>query len=1082
MPEVDELEKNTSNQDEAKQSKAEATEAAAMSDSPENSSSGGWDTNVDGKKPRFRFGIRRKQALIGTTIASLLVGGAIGISSILSGPAQAIQIAEMLSTHFLDGERTQDSRWGKMVQWAKTRQEPERRNMGFWGNKIADHYQKKLAANGMTPDYQDGSGRIRGIEIDASTVEGRRSLEKMRAAGYDIPDPDTSGKTRLNLEGESARARRQAISAMTSSLDVNGVSTSVASRTLKIRAAVDFHPLKNIARSADEDFRAYVDKIKKERAERIQDGTAPDTRTGDTRPQDDPDNPANQDAVDAENEARAGIDDIESTATAPGETQAKVDNLRGKLGAGIGATAVLGTLCGLQALGNESANIQELNVVLPSIRVGMNIIAMGSQAKSGVGINMDELGAATEDFYDVKSKSSIFDGESVQAEIGNEKTGVKIADSAKPGKDKPGFFKAIDAVLVEPLASACGVINSTFGGIALTISGIALTATGPAGAAVSLGAEVAQDVALGAVMDDVVRWISGDPLDIAGLAGGQLGEVANHGAFLAANSSIMTAGATTKSAAERVSIINENREELNREMKAKPLYARLFDTSNPHSLVSKSIIQNTEFKNTQTTMATLLKTPVQTFGKIGKSFSAVLPGVSAATTPFDYGVDKVAFSPAERDNPRYDNPYENADRIEGEPGKLDRLNKDYGEVCFGSTVNPTTGSIEYGKAPTYQDLEINRAKCTDPNNQELMDYRFYLLDKVTMTSMLCYEGLDDQSCEEIGMSNNAGQTQSGNANIYVLGDSLTAGMKTAGLDAKLTAAGWIPTSNGVVGRLISGGQALPDGVTQIQQDSATASSAGTIVVGLGTNHWGQNEEQFKSELEKMRAKVKEINSSATIWWINYYGTGKFTTPLANHTSTLSSFAQTNNDRVVDWASTANQYFTSAEDVHPNDYNAMADFVVQALGPPPISVVGGTPAGQPTDVIDISQTAVTRNGGGIRVHTSIVQQLESMIDAAAADGINLTGSGYRDSAGQIAVRRTNCGTSNYDIYEKPASECSPPTAIPGRSMHERGLAIDFDTSQCGSRSTPCFKWLAVNAERYGFKNLPSEPWHWSTNGN
>ena len=52
------------------------------------------------------------------------------------------------------------------------------------------------------------------------------------------------------------------------------------------------------------------------------------------------------------------------------------------------------------------------------------------------------------------------------------------------------------------------------------------------------------------------------------------------------------------------------------------------------------------------------------------------------------------------------------------------------------------------------------------------------------------------------------------------------------------------------------------------------------------------------------------------------------------------------------------------------------------------------------------------------------------------------------------------------------------------MHERGLAIDFTYAGrvIGSRSSPAYKWLAANTSRYGFYNLPSEPWHWSTNGN
>ena len=122
--------------------------------------------------------------------------------------------------------------------------------------------------------------------------------------------------------------------------------------------------------------------------------------------------------------------------------------------------------------------------------------------------------------------------------------------------------------------------------------------------------------------------------------------------------------------------------------------------------------------------------------------------------------------------------------------------------------------------------------------------------------------------------------------------------------------------------------------------------------------------------------------------------------------------------------------------------------------------------------------------GIRVHKSIADQLARMLGAADSAGISLSGGGYRDPAGQIAVRRSNCGTSNYAVYQMPASQCSPPTARPGQSMHERGLAIDFTYNGrvINSRSSPAFQWLRANAAGYGFYNLPSEPWHWSVNGN
>jgi LAS superfamily LD-carboxypeptidase LdcB len=118
-----------------------------------------------------------------------------------------------------------------------------------------------------------------------------------------------------------------------------------------------------------------------------------------------------------------------------------------------------------------------------------------------------------------------------------------------------------------------------------------------------------------------------------------------------------------------------------------------------------------------------------------------------------------------------------------------------------------------------------------------------------------------------------------------------------------------------------------------------------------------------------------------------------------------------------------------------------------------------------------------------VHVDIAGNLQRMLDAAAADGIQLAGWGYRDHSAQIRLRRSHCGTSNYAVYHMPSSRCRPPTARPGASMHEQGKAIDFTYNgrTIGTRSSPAFQWLAANAGSYGFRNLPSEPWHWSTNG-
>jgi len=150
-------------------------------------------------------------------------------------------------------------------------------------------------------------------------------------------------------------------------------------------------------------------------------------------------------------------------------------------------------------------------------------------------------------------------------------------------------------------------------------------------------------------------------------------------------------------------------------------------------------------------------------------------------------------------------------------------------------------------------------------------------------------------------------------------------------------------------------------------------------------------------------------------------------------------------------------------------------------PPATTAPPGTTPPPPSGIVTWADVVSV---GGIYVHTSIAGQLRGLLDAATAAGFSLRGGGYRDSAAQIATRRANCGPSYYDIYQKPASQCTPPTAIPGRSMHEQGRAIDFTSGGVliSSRSNPAFVWLSQNASRFGFYNLPSEPWHWSTNGN
>jgi LAS superfamily LD-carboxypeptidase LdcB len=130
------------------------------------------------------------------------------------------------------------------------------------------------------------------------------------------------------------------------------------------------------------------------------------------------------------------------------------------------------------------------------------------------------------------------------------------------------------------------------------------------------------------------------------------------------------------------------------------------------------------------------------------------------------------------------------------------------------------------------------------------------------------------------------------------------------------------------------------------------------------------------------------------------------------------------------------------------------------------------------------TVTCPSGGSITVAGSIAGSVQALLNAAANDGVSLcASSGWRSTERQIELRRQNCGTSNYAIYYMPSSQCNPPTARPGSSLHEQGLAIDFSCNGGGAirYGNECWNWLAAHANEYGLYNLPSEPWHWSTTG-
>jgi len=109
----------------------------------------------------------------------------------------------------------------------------------------------------------------------------------------------------------------------------------------------------------------------------------------------------------------------------------------------------------------------------------------------------------------------------------------------------------------------------------------------------------------------------------------------------------------------------------------------------------------------------------------------------------------------------------------------------------------------------------------------------------------------------------------------------------------------------------------------------------------------------------------------------------------------------------------------------------------------------------------------------------------MAEVAKKDSIELLAdSGFRSLTYQRKIIRDRMATG------KSFREVLLSVAPPGYSEHHTGRALDLDPSEIAFASSKTYRWLKVNAAKFGFyETMPKipdrdgfwEPWHWSWQG-
>ena len=120
----------------------------------------------------------------------------------------------------------------------------------------------------------------------------------------------------------------------------------------------------------------------------------------------------------------------------------------------------------------------------------------------------------------------------------------------------------------------------------------------------------------------------------------------------------------------------------------------------------------------------------------------------------------------------------------------------------------------------------------------------------------------------------------------------------------------------------------------------------------------------------------------------------------------------------------------------------------------------------------------------QIHGDIYPYLAAMVATAQSEGVNLKVlSPYRSRARQVTL-------FNNQVAREGGDEAKAATVVarPGTSEHNTGLCADFNSVSNDFQNTPMYRWMAENAENYGFvlryredkmpiTGIIHESWHW-----
>lgn len=724
------------------------------------------------KKPRFS----RRQKAAGGGVVGVIIGAGAFFSVIGSGPLQFIHFAQQLTRfHFASQSEAQDDRVIKQVRYLyfASKGTAERSRLGVVGNRYADRFEAKLNASGVATNYKGTTAFIDAYSIDRThpNYRGRGDVDikaEFKEKYGIIITTDAQQKLVIDVKANKLNTYRGyfknklLLKSMMRQAGYTKVSSSIGARLSAKRAGLTLHPIRKIDNKITQSADERLAKWRKNRASSIKNGaptvsttTTPD---GEQTPQEEKDRKAARKAA-ADGTLAEGRDAAAGASEGkPGAIEGFKSSVGGKVA--LSGAAAIGVFCIAKAIAANADSIKQQQVVLPLMRIGFEMIAVGNQVMSGQDIDLEQLGYYVKLLHQKEQKnadgsvtpaSNFNEADSYRTESGEQPLGYRSGqpdDTLKTISDGTPFDFLNEGAQGATLRGFC---DTVVGQVGLAAIGFL---SGPVGFAVGT---VVSAALLPIFISNIASWIAGDAVNPF-VAGAPFGNNANFGARLAANLQSILGGGKALTT-QQSSILKSNTEQSYQyEFSQKSFAYRMFNVEDHQSFIAQVI--DRQNPNQQQNVASLAGRILNIPKSLGSLSSGFFKPV-AAESGYDYGFPKFGFSADELESEAVANPYLNAEAVTNllddekvGPGIIDKAKK-----CFGVSIQKDSESkwnviSQEGDVPTYKDIEKNN--CAD-SSEQWTRVRFFILDTETMNSMACYEG-DEMACSEFGLGSQGSTT------------------------------------------------------------------------------------------------------------------------------------------------------------------------------------------------------------------------------------------------------------------------------------------------------------------------------------